>query len=117
MNDTKEFNKWWKENMPNPDWLSSEHSTDACKAWEAACEYKNQEIETLKQKIEKMKQCLEFYADKDSYIEQNGMMAKYFTDLEDTDYEEIPEKTKNGRNIFVAGKRARNLLKEMENHL
>lgn len=27
MNDTKEFNKWWKENMPNPDWLNSEHST------------------------------------------------------------------------------------------
>lgn len=110
--------------MANPDWLRSEHSTDACKAWEAACEYKNQEIETLKQeietlkqKIEKMKQCLEFYADKDSYIEQNSMMAKYFTDLEDTDYEEIPEKTENGRNIFVAGKRARNLLKEMENHL
>jgi len=51
-NDQKEFETWWKQNMPNPDWLTSDHSTDVYKAWEAACKYKDKEIEDLKNKLE-----------------------------------------------------------------
>lgn len=51
-NDQKEFEKWWKQNMPNPDWLTSEHSTDVYKAWEAACKYKDKEIENLRSSLQ-----------------------------------------------------------------
>lgn len=54
--DKEAFEKWWRENMPNPDWLSSDHSTDVCKAWEAACEFKQREIDELLAENAKLKE-------------------------------------------------------------
>jgi hypothetical protein len=45
--DKEAFEKWWKENMVNPDWLSSDHSTDVCKAWQAALEYERKRSQIL----------------------------------------------------------------------
>lgn len=121
--DKEAFEKWWRENMPNPDWLSSDHSTDVCKAWEAACEFKQREIDeleetALKQNQEndllwssnkklqaenaKLKECVKFYAD----YRNHGFPG----DAEISDYE------KDKLSFFKQGKRARQVLKELDSN-
>lgn len=79
------------------------------KAWEAACEYKQKEIDELLAENDKLRECLEFYADRNSYnVNPFEILTKYSIArlIKFDDVEEIDE-------VNYGGKRARQVLKEL----
>jgi hypothetical protein len=118
-----------------------QHSDDteidvAERAWQAACEYKQKEIDELKngkgacptcepvaefnQKLEaenaKLRDCIEFYADKSNWNPHvcdswSGLLTAFGADNDpDNDVEVL-------NNEFIDGKRARQVLKELDEKL
>lgn len=131
--DKEAFEKWiktsWAEIDPKdyPNLLSRD-------AWQAACEYKQKEIDELQKELvlidsitvrevlntnknlraenEKLRECVEFYANKLSWYDNtqiNGSDQKaIFKDSEDWLIKSID------KHIVIGGKRARQVLKELE---
>lgn len=112
--DKEAFNSWWKENMVDPNWLTTDHASDVFNSWQAACDYKQKEIDELKdgsywqsdiERLEaenaKLKECVEFYARTSSWNcygsiipEDQWFVEKWFE--------------------TIGGKRARRVLKELD---
>lgn len=52
--DKEAFDSWWKENMVDPNWLTTDHASDVFDSWQAACDHKQKEISELESKIIKI---------------------------------------------------------------
>ena len=119
--DKKEFDKWFKNN-----WQDSDDKDVFTEAWQAACQFKQTEIDELEkekdylcQKMEnirtiyknseklqaenaKLRDCVIFYADEDGQV----WAACQDTDTKDTCCHMVGE--------LSGGKRARQVLKELD---
>lgn len=123
MNDKEAFRAW--ADKIEVEWGIDGHKVtlfsrlDMEEAWQAACEYKQEEIDAYKDEINqklqaenaKLRYCVEFYADTVSWdaVECSDTSIVSGVILESDCYETW-EKTE----ISVGGKRARQVLKELE---
>lgn len=92
--DKEAFDKWHYENISNPPTINDLIS----KAWSDACEYKQKDIDDLLAENAKLRECVEFYA--------HG----YATEIDDSSNAYFD----NGHIRLSSGKRARQVLKELE---
>lgn len=125
--DKQAFEKWWMEGFKGMSDMDVIKYKDVGKqtslhGWEAACEYKQKEIETLKdgsywlsdiEKLQaenaKLKECVEFYANQSNWM---GWYRDVDT-IRSSDCE--PAKSiEDDFDILLGGKRARQVLKELE---
>lgn len=74
--DKEAFEIWWKETMPNPDWLSSDHASDVCKAWQAACEYKQSQVNEIELKEIKINRAFVELAAKFVKLQEELLLAR-----------------------------------------
>ena len=133
-----EFEKWWKEERGgfpiNEDHISvTERQLFKweSEAWQAACEYKQKEYSNiidamtrtsqnnakLQAENAKLRECVEFYADRFSWTESEHPTHEYYAGSirNDDSLVEYTEACGDVFKDFCGGKRARQVLKELEN--
>ena len=146
--DKEAFEKWWDE-VPMGHKITHHPFNYTNLAWQAACEYKQKEIDELEKeqvrhidilkdelgtiikdrewevnyltnmckKLQaenaKLRECVEFYADTNNWNTKNGECDTYIEGVITGDDLYSPW---GDQGIDVGGKRAREVLKELDNH-
>ena len=92
---------------------------DVVKDVRAIYEDKNREIEKLKQENEKLRECVEFYANKDNWSD-NDLFGCPSSIIGDSEYGketyEYKHKYQFSKHLTLGGKKARQTLKDLEHN-